>query len=411
VKIAATSVFLACIAGLAAEAAAADTSFVQVERGRYLVTAGDCVACHTASGGKPFAGGRPVETPFGTIYSANITPDRETGIGAWTDDEFYNALHSGIAPSGAHLYPAFPYPYFTKATREDVRAIRAYLRTLDPVKSSPPPPDLTWPLGYSFLMSAWNSLFFDQTTFETTAGKSDEWNRGAYLVQGLGHCGACHTPKNFAGGDESEHALQGGVIQGWFAPDITNAERTGLASWSTDDLVQYLKTGRNAHSGATGLMAEVVADSTSKLSKQDLHAIAVYLKDQKRQQSESNETPSQTVMAAGKAIYSDSCSGCHQMNGKGVPGMFSPLAGSASAQSIDPTTLIRIVLQGTRTVPTDARPTPSTMPAYGWKLTDAQIAAVLTFVRNQWGNAAPAVETGKVENVRRTVQGSSRAAR
>jgi mono/diheme cytochrome c family protein len=411
VNIAAACLFLACILGLAAEAAAADTSFARVERGRYLVTAGDCVACHTASGGKPFAGGRPIQTPFGPIYSANITPDRETGIGAWTDEEFYNALHSGIAPSGAHLYPAFPYPYFAKATREDVQAIRAYLGTLDPVKSTPPPPDLAWPLGHRFLLNGWNGLFFDQGTFQPTAGKSDEWNRGAYLVQGLGHCGACHTPKNFAGGDETDQALQGGLVQGWFAPDITNAQRTGIGSWSADDLVEYLETGRNKHSGATGLMAEVVADSTSGLSKQDLHAIAVYLKDQKGRQAENPDPPPQKVMAAGKAIYSDSCSGCHQMNGKGVPGMFSPLVGSASAQSNDPTTLVRIVLQGTRTVPTDTRPTPATMPAYGWKLTDGQIAAVLTFVRNEWGNAAEPVEASDVESVRRALRSSSRTAK
>jgi mono/diheme cytochrome c family protein len=415
VKIAATSISLgfglACLLGLAAESAAADTSFARIERGRHLVTAGDCIACHTAQGGKPFAGGRPIETPFGTIYSANITPDRKTGIGAWSDDDFYKALHRGIAPSGAHLYPAFPYPYFTRLRRDDVLAMRAYLNTIDPVKSQPRPPDLAWPLGYRFLMSGWNQLYFDEGDFHRAPDKSDEWNRGAYLVQGPAHCGACHTPKNFAGGDKTGHALQGGVIQGWFAPDITNDRRTGIGSWSGDEIVEYLKTGRNDRSGATGMMAEVVADSTSKLPDQDLRAIAAYLKDQKGEEPAQPESPSQVAMKAGAAVYSDSCSACHQMNGKGVPGMFSPLAGSASAQSTDPTTLIRLVLEGGRTVSTDARPTPSSMPAYGWKLTDEEIANVLTFVRNHWGNVAAPVEASKVGAIREKLQETSHASR
>lgn len=392
----------AVLATLAAalQAEAADTSFARIDRGRALTTAGDCVACHTADKGQPFAGGRAIETPFGTIYSPNITPDRETGIGAWSDQDFYKAVHEGIGPSGRHLYPAFPYPYFTKMTRDDVLAIRAYLATLPPVKNTRPAADFAWPLSERFLLTGWNWLFFDEGTFRPDPQKDARWNRGAYLVQGLGHCGACHTAKNVAGGDDTSAALEGGVLQGWFAPNITADSRAGIGSWSDQDIVEYLRTGRNAHSGATGLMSEVVTNSTSKMSDEDLRAIAAYLKDRPGHPETPSPLGNSPTMTAGRAIYRDSCSACHRADGKGVPLMFSPLAHSALLQSKDPTTVIRLVLEGARTVPTDARPTTSAMPAYGWKLDDGQVAAVLTYARNQWGNAAAAVTAAEVQSVR-----------
>jgi mono/diheme cytochrome c family protein len=383
---------------------AADTSASKVARGRTLATAGDCVACHTADKGKPFAGGRPIETPFGVIYSPNLTPDRDTGIGGWSDEQFYRAMHEGIGPSGRQLYPAFPYPYFTRGTHEDVSAIRAYLDTLEPVKSARQPPKFPWPLNWRFLLHGWNWLYFDEGTFQANAQKGPEWNRGAYLVEGLGHCGACHTAKNFAGGSKTSEALQGGALQGWFAPNLTNEQRIGLNAWSTDDIVDYLKTGRNSHSGATGLMAEVITDSTSKLDRSDLHAIASYLKDQPGQPQGAAPLQGSSALAAGRAIYQDSCSACHQSDGKGVPQLFSPLAGSALLQSRDHTTAIRLVLEGARTAPTDARPTTSAMPAYGWKLTDAEVAAVLTYAGNDWGNATPEVTEADVKAVRQRLQ-------
>jgi mono/diheme cytochrome c family protein len=397
-----TTLCLAALSGgLATYALGDDLSFEQVQRGKYLVDAGDCVACHTVEHGKPFAGGRPVETPFGVIYSPNITPDRETGIGAWSDDEFYRAMHSGIGPDGTRLYPAFPYPYFTKMTREDVLAIRTYLKTLPAVSSRRPPPDLTWPLEYREFMRGWNWMFFREGTFTSDPRKSAEWNRGAYLVKGAGHCGACHTPKNVLGGDKTDQQLQGNPIQNWFAPKLANGERNGLGAWSTDDIVEYLKTGRNKHSGATGLMAEVVANSTSKLTDDDLHAIATYLKDAPSEPTPPPPPiPDQAQMNAGKAIFADSCSACHQSNGKGVARMFPPLEHNANVQSGDPTSVIRVILDGARTVTTDARPTPSSMPAFGWKLDDTQVAAVATYVRNAWGNAAPAVTPGQVKDLR-----------
>jgi mono/diheme cytochrome c family protein len=257
----------------------ADTSFAKIERGHHLVDAGDCVACHTDPGGQKFAGGRPIETPFGTIFSPNITRDRETGIGAWSDADFYRAMHDGIAPDGTRLYPAFPYPYFTKLTRDDVMAIRAYLNTVPAVKHKTHRTQLDWPLNYRVTMRGWDLLFFKPGTFKPDPEKSAEWNRGAYLVQGAGHCGACHTPKNTLGADEKSKALRGGRFANWLAPEITNNMRTGTGSWSVDDIVEYLKTGRNKHSGASGPMGEVVANSTSKLPDSDLRAIATYIKD------------------------------------------------------------------------------------------------------------------------------------
>jgi mono/diheme cytochrome c family protein len=377
-----------------------EISFAQVQRGKYLADVGDCLACHTVEKGTPFAGGRGIETPFGTIYSSNLTPDRETGLGAWSDEDFYNAMHFGVAPDGTRLYPAFPYPYFTKLTRDDVAAIRAYLNTLSPVKARRPPNELTWPLDHRIVVQGWNWIYFTPGEIAPNPQKSAEWNRGAYLVEGPGHCGACHTPKNVLGADKTDQPLQGGQLQNWFIPKLDNDPRRGLGSWSVDDIVEYLKTGRNAHSGAAALMAEVVANSTSKLNDEDLHAAAVYVKDIVAKPDEAAPAPEKAFMEAGRGIFSDSCSGCHQANGEGVERMFPPLAHNANVQSADSTTVIRVIVEGAQTVPTNARPTPFAMPAYNWKLSDDEIAAVATFVRNAWGNAAPAVTADEVRSLR-----------
>jgi mono/diheme cytochrome c family protein len=383
-------------------AGAKDMSFAELQRGKYLVDAGDCQDCHSPDKGQPFAGGRPIETPFGIIYSSNITPDRETGIGKWSDDQFYAAMHSGIGADGEHLYPAFPYPYFTKMSRQDVDAIHAYLSTLEPVRNEKPANKLTWPLSYRGLMRGWNWLYFDAGVFKPDSKKSDEWNRGAYLVKGPGHCGACHTSKNLFGADKDQSGyFKGGVLQNWLAPNLTNNMPSGIGSWNSDDIVTYLKTGRNAKSGATGIMAEVVEYSTSKLDDDDLHAIAVYLKDiPGGQEKPASGQPSKSVLTAGKAIYDDSCNACHQSSGEGMPFMFPPLKGNANVQSTDPTTVLRLILEGGRTVATDAEPTPSAMPAYDWKLNDDEVAAVATYVRNAWGNAAPEVSAHQVDKLR-----------
>lgn len=383
-------------------------SFVEIAQGRYLAAAGDCEACHTEPGGKPYAGGRAIDTPFGTIYSSNITPDRATGIGGWSDAQFYRAMHEGIAADGHHLYPAFPYPWYTKLSRGDVAAIRTYLRTLDPVASRTPDNRLTWPLGYRGLMVGWNGLFFRAGAFQPDPSKSEDWNRGAYLVQGAGHCGACHTQTNLFGATGKKDALQGGNLQSWYAPSLTSDLKTGVGAWSEAQIVTFLKTGRNELSAAYGPMAEVVDFSTSKMSEADLRAIAIYLKNLPAEgDKEKPKQPPEAVAQAGQAIYVDSCSACHGGRGDGVAGAFPPLKDNAVVQAPDATTVIRLILEGGRTVPTDSAPTPHSMPAYGWKLDDDQIAAVASYVRSSWGNAAAPVDAGDVKKLRRALSASA----
>lgn len=384
--------------------------FAKVERGRYLAAVGDCAGCHTADGGQAFAGGRPIETPFGIVVATNITPDQETGIGAWTDDQFVRAVTLGIRRDGERLFPAMPYLYFTKATRDNVLAIRAYLATVAAVKHDVKADQLPFPLNVRTDMVAWNKLYFTPGTFQPIAGKSAEWNRGAYLVEGLMHCGACHTPKNVAGGDKTGERLQGGLLQGWFAPDITNAAHHGLGGWSVDDIVAYLKTGHNRAAAASGPMGDEVAKSSSKVTEADLRAVAVYLKDQPG----SDKKPpaplaaSNPAMKAGAAIYSDECSACHTLRGAGVPGFIPLLASSASVQSTDATSLIRVVLDGARSVATDGAPTGPAMPGFGWLLDDREVADVLTYVRNSWGNTADAVTSDQVKDRRQVLAKSTR---
>lgn len=379
--------------------------FGRIERGRYLTIAGDCAGCHTDAGAAAFAGGLPIETPFGIVVATNITPDRETGIGAWTDDEFVRALTRGIRRDGAYLYPAMPYPYFTKVTLDDALAIRAYLSTVTPAKNAVKADQLPFPLKIRTDMAAWNKLYFTPGAYQTVAGKSAEWNRGAYLVEGLMHCGACHTAKNIAGADEASARLQGGVLQGWFAPDITDAARHGLAAWSVDDIVTYLKTGHNTFAAASGPMADEVSNSSSKMTEADLRAVAVYLKDQPgaSEQAPAPLAASEPAIKSGAAIYRDECSACHTPGGSGIPGLFPRLAGSPAVQSDDPTSLIHVVMDGARSAATDAAPTGPAMPAFGWALADQDMAAVLTYIRNSWGNAASAVTAAAVGKQRRAL--------
>jgi mono/diheme cytochrome c family protein len=265
--------------GMAARAQVADKqSFEVIEHGRYMATASDCTACHTAPGGRPFAGGGALETPFGTLLAPNITPDVQTGIGGWTDDEFVGAVRNGIGHGGIHLYPAMPYTYYTQLTRADVLAIRAYLATVQSVRNLVVANQLPFPFNQRESMVGWNELFFRPGEFKPDPGKSAEWNRGAYLVEGAEHCGLCHTPKNVMGGDQNGQANQGSVLQSWYAPNLTGSSHVGLGDWSADDIMLYLKTGRNRFVMASGPMADAVTHSTSHLTDVDLQAIATYLK-------------------------------------------------------------------------------------------------------------------------------------
>jgi mono/diheme cytochrome c family protein len=373
--------------------------FGQIERGRYLAVAGDCASCHTVPGsGQPFAGGRPIETPFGTVVGANITPDSETGIGAWSDDQFVRALREGKGHDGELLYPAMPYPYYTKLTESDALAIRAYLNTVTPVRNAVVSNTLPFPLDIRQGMAAWNALYFTSGEFKPDPAKSTEWNRGAYLVEGLGHCGACHTPKSALGGDDNAHAFQGYALQGWFAPNITNDSERGLGRWSVADIAAYLKNGHNPTTASTGIMAEEITLSSSHMIDADLTAIATYLKALPNQTAATAAAipASDPKMVAGEAIYADECSACHGPDGKGVPYLFPSLAGSSNVRSADPTSLIRVVIEGARSVATAGEPTGPGMPSFAWKLNDDQAAAVLTYVRNAWGAAAPAVDATQV---------------
>ena len=392
---------LVLCSAVARAGAASEPSPEMVAQGKALIEAGDCASCHTADPAKPFAGGKRIDTPFGGIYAPNLTPDRDTGIGAWTDPDFTRALRFGTAPDGSSYYPAFPYQYFTKMTKDDTLAIRAYLGTLAPVTNRNKPPELRWPLNYRVLMRAWNYLFFKPGLFEPDQLKSATWNRGGYLVTGLGHCGACHTPKNYFGADKRELAFSGGEVSGWFAPRLDGAARSGLKSWSVEDIAEYLQSGRNARSHADGLMAEVVVNSTSKMSDADVRAVAVYLKSLPPGRREPIVTPPEDdEMNAGQAVYARLCIPCHEADGSGTPRIYPPLPGNALLQSVNPSSTLRIILDGAHTVTTPRAPNTGEMPGYAKQLSDEQIAAVTNYMRNSWGNAAPLVTAAQVAKAR-----------
>jgi mono/diheme cytochrome c family protein len=373
----------------------------QVRRGQYLVAAGDCMSCHLRAGGEPFAGGLGLKTPFGVIYSSNITPDRQTGIGAWTSEQFYRAMHDGKGLHGENLYPAFPYPWFRRASRADDDAIFAYLKTTLAVNYTPPQNQLPFPLSIRSMVGAWNLLFFDSHDFRTDPNQSAEWNRGAYLVNGLGHCGGCHTPKNTFGADKSRQDLYGGDLDNWVAPDLTSNTRTGLGRWNIEDITEFLRTGRNAHAAAGGAMAEVITYSTSLLNDDDRRAIATYLKGQVASPDLATSRPEAGAMQRGAEIYSDACASCHLENGVGQPRLFPPLGHDAVLQQADPTGLEHLILAGVRVGTSPSRPSPLTMPSFAWKLTDQEIADVSTFIRNSWGNRAAPISATTVAEVRK----------
>jgi mono/diheme cytochrome c family protein len=409
-------VLLSCALLLLANAAARaqypdKQSFEVIEHGRYMASAADCTACHAARGGKPFAGGGALETPFGTLLAPNITPDVATGIGGWTDDEFINAVQNGIGHDGIHLYPAMPYTYYTKMTRKDVIAIRAYLDTVQPVHNLVQANQLPFPFNQREVMVGWNELYFRSGEFKPDPGKSAEWNRGAYLVEGVEHCGLCHTPKNAMGGDENSRPMQGSVLQNWYAPDLTGNRRLGIGDWTVADIALYLKTGRNRYDIASGPMADAVTHSTSHLTDADLRAIGVYLKDL----PPGGGVPPQPVsaqdpaMRRGEAIYNERCAACHTVAGEGIVGLFPRLNGAPLVQQSQATSLNRVVLEGSRAVATDGAPTGPAMPSFAWQLSDADVAAVVTYIRNAWGNAAPAVSASEVAKMRQTLHRQARA--
>ena len=377
-----------------------------IARGAYLARAGDCMACHTARGGAEYAGGRALATPFGTVYAPNITPDAQTGIGAWTADDFWHALHNGIAPGGRLLYPAFPYPNTTKVTRDDADALYAYLRSLAPVHQPNRPHALRFPYDRQIVLAGWRLLYFKPGVYAPQPAQTAAWNRGAYLIEGLGHCAACHSPRNGLGATGTR--LSGGHIPavGWYAPALDADNEAGLGNWEQAHIVQLLRTGVAPRGAVFGPMAEVVNRSLQYLTDADAGAMAVYLKSLPASPSSRGPVaaPTEAVMTAGRKLYDHHCADCHGADGRGtsIAGQpaYPPLAGNRALTMLDPVNAIRIVLNGGFPPATSGNPRPFGMPPYSPQLDDAEVAAVVTYVRNSWGNAAPAVTPPEVNRWR-----------
>jgi mono/diheme cytochrome c family protein len=374
--------------GIAALLTLAAPSFAQqtpVQRGEYLARAGDCVSCHTAAGGAPFAGGLRLDTPFGYMLAPNITPDPETGIGRWTRDDFYRALHHGINKRGQDMYPTMPYDFYTRATREDIDALYAYMQTVKPVRNAVTVNHLYFPFDQRWSMAAWRELYFTAGEYKPNPSKSAAWNRGAYLVEGFGHCSDCHSPRNLLGGIEKSKDFNGAVIDGWFALDLTSDIATGLGAWTADEIATYLKTG--SYKGKTttlGPMAEVVSNSLSHLTDADLQAMAEYLKSiPPESRLRTGRKPADSTRARGAALYMDNCGGCHQSTGRGIDGVFPPLAGNGVVVASDPGNILKVVDGGIA-----ARGGYIPMPSFKDKLTDQQVADIANYIRTSWGNGA-----------------------
>ncbi|VXB00960.1 cytochrome c [Massilia sp. 9I] len=374
-----------------------------IARGAYLARAGDCVACHTARGAPQYAGGRALDTPFGRLYGPNLTPDKETGIGLWSADDFWNALHNGKARDGRLLYPAFPYTNYTKVSRPDSDALYAYFRSLAPQHQPNKAHELDFPYDQQAMLAGWRLLYFKPATFTPQPARGLEWNRGAYLVEGLGHCSACHSTRNRLGA--SGETLSGGLIPtiGWYAPSLTASGEAGMKDWDKEHIVALLQTGISPRGSATGPMAEVVARSLQHLTQADLGAMATYLKS-----LPSNVTPAQDkgepaseqLLAEGRRLYGSYCVDCHGLEGKGKAPAYPPLAGNRAVTLTPAVNAIRIVLNGGFPPGTAGNPRPYGMPPFSHELNDAQVAAVLTYIRASWGNAAPPVGTPDVNRYR-----------
>ncbi|MBU0749619.1 MAG: cytochrome c [Gammaproteobacteria bacterium] len=376
-----------------------------VARGEYLARVGNCMACHTAQGGAPFAGGRGIETPFGVVHSSNLTADKRHGMGDWTSAEFWRAMHHGRSKDGRLLYPAFPYPNYTEVTREDSDAIFAYLQSVPAVAQANRPHALRFPYNTQAALGVWRALFFAPGTPASEPAQTAEYSRGSYLVNGLGHCTACHTPRNALGATADAKAFTGGLIpvQNWYAPALNAAAEAGVKEWATEDVVALLKTGVAPHGSVLGPMAEVVFRSTQYLTDADARAMAVYLQalPQQDEKAPSNlPAPPASAMVRGGKVYEQHCAQCHGDQGQGEPGAFPALAGNRAVVLNDPTNLVRVVLQGGYLPATAGNPRPHGMPPFQQFLSDDEVAAVTTFVRNSWGNQAPGVGTIEVYRAR-----------
>ncbi|HTA99696.1 MAG TPA: c-type cytochrome [Bradyrhizobium sp.] len=383
-----------------------------VRHGRELAAIGNCSTCHTLRGAKDFAGGLPVPTPFGTIYSSNITPDAETGIGRWSEDAFRRAMRDGVARDGQHLYPTFPYDHFTNVSDDDDRALYAFLMTREPVRAAARANQLPFPLDQRVVIAGWKLLFLRHGTYQPDATRSAEWNRGAYLVEGLAHCGACHTPRNALGAERPSAAFSGGDVDNWHAYAI-NAQSPAPVPWTSDALFSYLRNGWDPdHGVARGPMAEVVSN-LSQANDGDIRAIVTYMAsvfgaptperqhrgEQVLAQVKSSAAPAPQADAAGAAIYQAACATCHE-TGRPLPFGGVNLALSTALTSPDPRNAANIVLSGVRPVEGERSPI---MPGFAASMSDAQVAELLNYLRARFGNQPAWAGVEKtVEAARRT---------
>jgi mono/diheme cytochrome c family protein len=393
--------------GVPAELRSADI----VTRGKYLTEAADCEVCHTSEGAQPFSGGRAFPTPFGTLYSPNITADRDTGIGNWSDADFVAAMHRGIAKDGRRLYPAFPYPSYTLIADEDVRAIKAYLFSLPAAHAAAPPNRLIFPFNQRWLMRIWSGLYNPDHRFQPVEDRSPEWNRGAYLVEGLGHCGDCHTPRNLAQALDNRHKFEGAVISGWHAYNITPDPVSGLGQWTDTELLAYLHDGHALGRGsAGGPMAEVVDESLSRLAPADLHAIAVYLRAIPAMRSSGLPAPKTSpasdiperleadVDPRGKRIFAGACASCHGWSGVSLLSTSATLTGVRAVNDPAAVNVAQIVLSGGRPHPSDSG---MTMPGFGAAYSDIEIAALVNYVTGRFGAAPSHLTAREIADFRR----------
>jgi mono/diheme cytochrome c family protein len=385
--------------------AAADAA--QLARGEYLVRAGDCSGCHTERGGAAFAGGQAIETPFGNVYSSNLTPDPATGLGRWSADEFWRALHHGRSKSGRLLYPAFPYPNYTRVSRQDADAMFAYLQSLPAIAAPNRTPTLGFPVNTQAALAIWRALYFRPATHRDDRAQPAEWNRGAYLVEGLGHCNACHSARNALGATAGTLDLQGGLIpvQNWYAPSLASPHEAGVASWPRSEVVRLLKTGVAKQGFVMGPMSEVVGKGTQYLSDADATAMATYLQSLPAPNDRIEAVAPGRPSERGAKLYQDHCVGCHGDAGQGVPGAYPALAGSRAVTMRSTANLVHVVLEGGFPPSTAGNPRPFGMQPFANLLHDDDVAELLTFVRASWGNRAASVS---VLDVSRERSGSDR---
>ena len=379
-----------------------------ITRGEYLARAGDCVACHSEPDGQQFAGGREMPTPFGSLFVSNITPDEDTGIGLWTADDFYRMLHTGVSRDGTLLYPAMPFASYTKVTRDDSDAMFNYLQSVTPVKKKNRANELNFPFNNRDLLNGWRTLYFKEGAFVADPHQSAQWNRGAYLVQGLGHCAMCHTAINALGGSSESKAFEGGMIpnQNWYAPSLTSNREAGLGDWPVKEIADLLQVGASHRATTYGPMAEVVYNSLQYLTDEDATAMAVYLKALPKRDAEALPTDQSrlvdpAVMELGRKVYEKQCAVCHGGEGKGQPPAYPPLAGNQSITMASPVNSIRMVLNGGYAPGTYKNARPYGMPPFNHVLSDGEVAAVVTYIRLAWANTGTPVSPAQANDLRK----------